>query len=116
MDEFDMKKLPLINKLEGYHILNSIKPTYFQTKFPYDKITANKIIFTKRKIEILAAEYESFKNNRDGKNGKNNKDGKNTKDGKNNKDGKNTKDGKNNKDGKNTIGGNCNAALTVFYG
>jgi hypothetical protein len=70
MEKFDKDRIIPINKLEGYHILNSIKPAYFQTKFPYDKITANKVIFTKRKIEIMVKEYESFKKDKESKKAK----------------------------------------------
>ncbi len=60
MEEFETN-FSQLNKIDSYRILNSIKPLYFQTKFPYDKITPSKIVFTKRKIEIMSKEYEKFK-------------------------------------------------------
>jgi len=70
MDDFKINFPQLDKKINGYHILNSIKPVYFQTKFPYDKITPSKIVFTKRKIEIMSKEYEKFKKSKKTKSNK----------------------------------------------
>ena len=42
------------DSIEGYKILNTIQPKYFQTRFPYDAIDSGRITFTQKKIEILA--------------------------------------------------------------
>lgn len=46
---------------EDYKILNSIKPLYFQTKFPFNKLTPEKIQVTKEKVKIIAKQYKSSK-------------------------------------------------------
>lgn len=48
--------------IKGYKILNTIVPKYTQTEFPYSEITPDKIIFTKKKIEIIAKKVNDFKN------------------------------------------------------
>ena len=79
MDKYNDE--PLVNYdllVEGYNILNSLKPSYFQTNYPFDNLTPEKIIFTKNKISIMAKEYEKFleskkfKNNANDRNRDNN--------------------------------------------
>lgn len=47
--------------LEGYYLLNMIKPKYFQTSFPYNKYSENKLIDTQNVIEILVKKLEKLK-------------------------------------------------------
>lgn len=42
--------------MEVYKILNSIKPRYFKTTYPYNLVDPEKIAFTKKKVKILAKE------------------------------------------------------------
>ncbi len=44
--------------MEEYNILNSIKPAYFRSRFPYNIIDPKKIKFTMNKIEIWAKEED----------------------------------------------------------
>ncbi len=61
MSEFEiLEKKSYDHLIEGYRILNSIKPFYFQTKYPFNAMSPQKIIFTENKIEILAKDYEKF--------------------------------------------------------
>lgn len=53
--------------MDEYNILNSIKPAYFRSKFPYNIVDPNKIKFTMKKIEIWAKEED--KNNTQKKGG-----------------------------------------------
>ena len=55
-----MNKLPTIDNLQIYNILETVKPPYFQTKFPYDVLTPNKILLTKNKITIIAKNFDAF--------------------------------------------------------
>lgn len=49
------------NGYEEYKILNSIKPLYFQTKFPYNTLTPEKIQITKEKVQIIAKQFKNSK-------------------------------------------------------
>lgn len=55
--------------IEGYKILNTIVPKYFQTKYPYDSFDTKKLTFTKNKIEILAKLEESQSKSKSNKKG-----------------------------------------------
>jgi len=48
-------------KMEEYSVLNAIKPTFSKTKYPYNLIDPAKIIFTQKKVEIMAKELSSQK-------------------------------------------------------
>ena len=50
----DQMNFTKFNPLEGYRILNTILPKYFQTKFPYSAMNEGKLTFTRKKVEILA--------------------------------------------------------------
>ena len=39
--------------MEAYNILNTIKPNYMTTKFPYNLVNPAKVIFTRKKISIM---------------------------------------------------------------
>ena len=80
--------------LDGYKILNTIVPKYFQTKYPYNMFDADKLTFTQNKIELLAKIEDVAKS---GKSVKSAKDksakGKSTKDKKSSKAKKSSKTG-----------------------
>lgn len=42
--------------MDEYNILNTIKPAYFRSKFPYNIVNPEKIKFTMNKIIIWVAE------------------------------------------------------------
>ena len=42
--------------MDEYNILNTIKPAYFRSKFPYNIVNPEKIKFTMNKIVIWAKE------------------------------------------------------------
>jgi energy-converting hydrogenase Eha subunit F len=42
--------------MDEYNILNSIKPVYFRSKFPYNIVSPAKIKFTMNKISIWVAD------------------------------------------------------------
>jgi hypothetical protein len=44
--------------LNGYQILNSVKAPSHKTHFPYNSLTPDKILFTKKTIELIVAENE----------------------------------------------------------
>jgi hypothetical protein len=68
MDDFEtIEKKSYDHLIEGYKILNSIKPFYFQTKYPFNNLSVQKVIFTENKIDILAKDYEKFINNKKSK-------------------------------------------------
>ena len=54
--------------MEEYNILNTIKPKFLRSKFPYNWISPEKIILTQKKITILAKEFKSNKSNKFGGN------------------------------------------------
>ena len=39
--------------MDSYNILNTIKPKFLITKFPYNLVDPAKIIFTRKKISII---------------------------------------------------------------
>lgn len=43
-----------------YFISNTVKPPFYQTDYPYNALSASKIIFTQNKIKIFAANYDQF--------------------------------------------------------
>jgi len=44
---------------EEYYILNTVKPKYYKTAYPYNLVDPEKIIFTQKKIKILAKSFNS---------------------------------------------------------
>lgn len=57
-----------MNNLEWYEILNGIKPPYHKTRFPYDDVTPNKVLFTGKQIMLTikaTPETEKFDRKRD---------------------------------------------------
>jgi len=48
-----MTELDVNRRLYAYKLLNSVKPVYFQTKFPYNLVTKDKILVTDKKIKIM---------------------------------------------------------------
>lgn len=42
-----------MNKIEKYNLFNSIISNKYKTKFPYNEINKEKLIFTKSKINLL---------------------------------------------------------------
>ena len=51
------KKISYDVLMEHYHALNRIKPFFYQTKYPFNTLTPDKIIFTENKIDILEHDY-----------------------------------------------------------
>lgn len=39
--------------MDEYNILNSVKPKYFKTTYPYSLVDPEKITFTQKKIKLL---------------------------------------------------------------
>jgi hypothetical protein len=73
----NLQELNQFDQLEGYKILNTLIPEYYKTKYPYDTLTSDKVVFTKKKIEIIAKEMsnketldkpQNYKLNNTGKN------------------------------------------------
>jgi hypothetical protein len=42
--------------MEEYNILNTIKPKFLRTKYPYNLVSPEKIMLTQKKITIMAKE------------------------------------------------------------
>ena len=53
-----LDKITKFDPMEGYKILNKIKPFYLKSLFPYDGITSENIILTKKKIEIFTSKKD----------------------------------------------------------
>lgn len=51
---------------EEYNILNSVKPEYFKTKFPYNLVDPSKILFTANKIKMIVSNLDSKNTERTG--------------------------------------------------
>lgn len=47
--------------IEGYYLLNHIKPKYFQTPYPYNEWNAEKIIMTQKNITIPVKQTKAKK-------------------------------------------------------
>lgn len=45
--------------MEEYNILNTIKPKFLRTRYPYNLVSPEKIILTQKKITIMAKELSS---------------------------------------------------------
>ncbi len=45
--------------MEEYNILNTVKPAFLRTKFPYNLVDPEKIVLTQKKITILVKELNS---------------------------------------------------------
>jgi hypothetical protein len=43
-----------MDRLKEYNILNSVKPKFLRTQYPYNLVDPKKIIMTQKKITILA--------------------------------------------------------------
>jgi hypothetical protein len=54
--------------MDEYNILNSIKPKFLKTKYPYNLVSPEKILLTQKKITIMAKELSNQKktNNKTG--------------------------------------------------
>jgi hypothetical protein len=50
-----------LDNLEGYYILNKIKPAYNKISFPYEIITKENFLLTYNKLEILIKEQEKLR-------------------------------------------------------
>lgn len=48
-----------MDQLEYYNILNAVKPANQRSKYPYSVVDKDKIIFTQKKITIVAKELKS---------------------------------------------------------
>lgn len=48
--------------MEEYNILNTIKPKFLRTKYPYNLVSPEKITLTQKKITIMAKELSSNNN------------------------------------------------------
>lgn len=46
-------------RLHNYHILNSVVPVYFQTKFPYNIVDYNKVKIANTSIDIIVKELNT---------------------------------------------------------
>jgi hypothetical protein len=44
--------------MEAYNILNTIKPNFLVSKFPYNLVNPAKIILTKKKISIIVKQLK----------------------------------------------------------
>jgi hypothetical protein len=55
----DKDNIIKFNPVNGYNILLTVKPEYLRTKFPYNKLTPDKIILTQNKINIIAKEIDN---------------------------------------------------------
>jgi hypothetical protein len=43
-----------MDKIDEYEILNAVKPLYLRTQYPYNLVSNNQIVFTQKKITIMA--------------------------------------------------------------
>ena len=49
-----------MNRIDKYQILNRVQPFFEDTKYPYDRITNKKIIFTQKEIELVYQQNDKF--------------------------------------------------------
>ena len=52
--------------MEAYNILNTVKPKFLVSKFPYNIVDPAKIIFTRKKITIIVKQLKNNKKGGDG--------------------------------------------------
>ena len=45
--------------MEEYNILNSIKPSFLRTKYPYNFVNPEKIVIMQKKIPIMVKELKA---------------------------------------------------------
>lgn len=50
-----------MDRLKEYNILNSVKPKFLRTQYPYNLVDPKKIIMTQKKITILAKSQKKEK-------------------------------------------------------
>jgi hypothetical protein len=58
---FLFKDLTQLDPVEGFEILNTLQPEFLKSKYPYDQLSKEKVLFTKKKIEILSAKIDEYK-------------------------------------------------------
>jgi hypothetical protein len=58
-----------IDPIFGYNILNTIKPKFYQTKFPYNLYDEKKLTFTENVIEIIVKNKEKINSSKSKKGG-----------------------------------------------
>ncbi len=56
-----VENLNSVDPMKGYKILNSVKPRFLQSKFPFSKLTSDKIVFTQNTVELLVNREEEKK-------------------------------------------------------
>ncbi len=56
-----VENLNSLDPMKGYKILNSIKPRFLQSKFPFNKLTSDKIVLTQNTVELLVKIEEEKK-------------------------------------------------------
>lgn len=47
--------------MDGYQILNSVKPAWEQTRFPYSSIAKQQVQFTLRQLAIMAKKVDEHR-------------------------------------------------------
>ena len=50
--------------MEAYNILNTIKPKFLISKFPYNLVNSEKIILTRKKISIMVKRLKQVEGGR----------------------------------------------------
>jgi len=49
-----------MNRIDKYQILNQVQPFFEDTKYPYNRVTSKKIIFTQKEIDLVYQQSDKF--------------------------------------------------------
>ena len=49
-----------MNRVDKYRILNQVQPFFEDTKYPYNRVTSKKIIFTQKEIDLVYQQSDKF--------------------------------------------------------